>query len=85
MLSIHEFDVEIQSTDTGVCIARQPVPSQLLRALEEDITWLGQRRGLVGDDRSGVRCEAEPRFVGDGHVRIDGVRVRLYGASAQPY
>ncbi len=78
----YEFEVEIQSTETGACIARQPVPSQSLRSLAEDALWLAQRRGLVGDDRSGARCEVEPRFVGDDYARIDGVRLRVHDSSA---
>lgn len=57
-----QFEVELRHAGGGAAIAREAAAPEYLRPLAEDALWYAQRKGWIGQDRSGSLCEVEPVF-----------------------
>ena len=81
-----DFHVEVRRPE-GEVLAREDIPRAYLQPIVEEALWRAWRNGSVGDDRSALWWDVQPRLgrdgranavaelelhVGDGHTTVDG-------------
>lgn len=73
------YEVEVVRQRDGVGFGRRRVPETYLEAAREQLIFLGQRRGALESDPTGVMVLDSPIFADEVVCEVKGVEMRLGG------